>query len=69
MRKLIAGFKVSVDGKIEGPQGYADWVGAWSEDYGLTGQIDACIVGGAACTPDMRSIGAQYRRPVISHFR
>lgn len=46
MRKLIAGFKVSVDGKIEGPQGYADWVGAWSEDYGLTGQIDACIVGG-----------------------
>ena len=46
MRKLIAGFKVSVDGKIEGPQGYADWVAAWSEDYGLTGQIDACIVGG-----------------------
>jgi dihydrofolate reductase len=46
MRKLIAGFKVSVDGKIEGPQGYADWVAAWSEDYGLSGQIDACIVGG-----------------------
>ena len=46
MRKLIAGFKMSVDGKIEGPEGYADWVPAWSEDYGLTGQIDACIVGG-----------------------
>ena len=46
MRKVIAGFKVSVDGKIEGPDGYADWVAAWSEDYGLTGQIDACIVGG-----------------------
>lgn len=46
MRKLIAGFKVSVDGKFEGPEGYADWVEAWSEDYGLTGQIDACIVGG-----------------------
>jgi len=46
MRKLIAGFKVSIDGKIEGPEGYADWVTAWSEDYGLTGQIDACIVGG-----------------------
>jgi dihydrofolate reductase len=45
MRKLIAGFKVSIDGMIEGPEGYADWVAAWSEDYGLTGQIDACIVG------------------------
>jgi len=46
VRKLIAGFKVSIDGKIEGSEGYADWVAAWSEDYGLTGQIDACIVGG-----------------------
>ena len=45
MRKLIAGFKVSVDGKIAGPDGYADWVDAWSEDYGLTAQIDACMVG------------------------
>ncbi|MCX7172400.1 MAG: dihydrofolate reductase family protein [Proteobacteria bacterium] len=46
MRKLIAGFKVSIDGKIEGSEGYADWVDAWSEDYGLTSQIDACILGG-----------------------
>jgi dihydrofolate reductase len=46
VRKLIAGFKISVDGKITGPDGYADWVEDWSEDYGLTGQIDACIVGG-----------------------
>jgi dihydrofolate reductase len=38
--------KVSVDGKIEGPEGYADWVEAWSEDYGLTPQIDACMLGG-----------------------
>jgi hypothetical protein len=28
MRKLIAGAKISVDGKIEGPEGYADWVEA-----------------------------------------
>jgi hypothetical protein len=27
--------KMSVDGKIEGPEGYADWVKAWSEDYGI----------------------------------
>ena len=46
MRKLIAGMKVSVDGKTEGPEGFADWVDAWSEDYGLTPQIDACLLGG-----------------------
>ncbi|MEU4192425.1 dihydrofolate reductase family protein [Kribbella sp. NPDC026611] len=46
MRKLIAGMKMSVDGKIEGPDGIADWVDAWSEDYGLTPQIDACLLGG-----------------------
>jgi len=46
MRKLIAAFKSSLDGKIEGAEGYADWVEAWSEDYGLTQQIDACVLGG-----------------------
>lgn len=46
MRKLIAGMKISVDGKIEGSEGYADWVQAWSEDYGLTPEIDACVLGG-----------------------
>jgi dihydrofolate reductase len=46
MRKLIAGMKMSADAKIEGPEGYADWVEAWSEDYGLTSQIDTCLLGG-----------------------
>lgn len=46
MRKLIAGMKISVDGKMEGSEGMADWVKAWSEDYGLTPQIDACVLGG-----------------------
>ena len=45
MRKLIAGMKVSADGKFEGPEGYADWVEGWSDDYGLTPQIDACLLG------------------------
>ena len=45
MRKLIAGMKISVDGKIEGPDGTADWVEAWSDDYGLMPQIDACVLG------------------------
>ncbi|WP_158813882.1 dihydrofolate reductase family protein [Methylocapsa sp. S129] len=45
MRKLIAGMKISLDGKMEGPEGTADWVEAWSEDYDLTPQIDACLLG------------------------
>jgi dihydrofolate reductase len=46
VRKLIAGMKVSLDQKVTGPDGYADWVEAWSEDYGLTPQIDSCLLGG-----------------------
>jgi dihydrofolate reductase len=45
MRKLIAGMKMSLDGKVEGPDGVADWVDAWSEDYGLTPRIGACVLG------------------------
>jgi dihydrofolate reductase len=44
MRKLITAMKISVDGKMEGPE-TADWVKAWSDDYGLTPQIDACVLG------------------------
>jgi dihydrofolate reductase len=39
--------QISVDGKIAGPDGTADWVQAWSEDYGLMPQIDACLLGGS----------------------
>src|SRR5437016_5353250 len=46
MRKMIAAMKISIDGKMEGPEGYADWVSAWSDDYGLTSEIDACVLGG-----------------------
>jgi dihydrofolate reductase len=46
MRKLIAAMKVSADMKCEGPEGVADWVAAWSDDYDLTPQIDACLLGG-----------------------
>jgi dihydrofolate reductase len=53
MRRLIAGMKISLDAKYEGPDGMADWVEAWSEDYGLTSltepgvtpSIDACLLG------------------------
>jgi dihydrofolate reductase len=48
MRKLIAAFKISADGKYAGPGGYPDWVDGWLDDYGpwLTTQIDACVLGG-----------------------
>lgn len=46
MRRLIAGMRISADGKFEGPEGYADWVEAWADDYGLMPQIDACLLGG-----------------------
>jgi dihydrofolate reductase len=46
MRKLIAAMKASLDGKIERTDGPADWVSAWSDDCGLTPQIDTCILGG-----------------------
>jgi dihydrofolate reductase len=45
VRKLIAAMKTSVDGKIEGAEGTADWVDAWSDDYGLIPQVDACMLG------------------------
>ena len=45
MRKLIAAMKVSLDQKFQGPGDYADWVDAWSDDYDLTPQIDACLLG------------------------
>jgi dihydrofolate reductase len=38
--------KISVDGKTEGAEGYADWVEGWSEDYALSERIDACLLGG-----------------------
>lgn len=46
MRTMIAAMKISIDGKTEGPDGYADWVDAWSDDYGLRPQVDACVLGG-----------------------
>lgn len=46
MRNVIAGMKMSLDGKIEGAEGAADWVAAWSDDYGLMARIDACVLGG-----------------------
>jgi dihydrofolate reductase len=45
MRKLIGGMQSSLDGKIEGPEGYADWVDAWSDHYEVMPRVDACLLG------------------------
>jgi dihydrofolate reductase len=37
--------KVSLDEKVETPDGTADWVNGWSDDYELMPQIDACLLG------------------------
>ncbi|HEY2981560.1 MAG TPA: dihydrofolate reductase family protein [Anaerolineales bacterium] len=46
MRKLIAGMKISVDGKVAGPGGFADWVETWSDGYEVTSRADTCLLGG-----------------------
>jgi len=46
VRKLIAGMRISVDGKVEGPKGYADWVEEWADGYDVMTRVDACLLGG-----------------------
>ena len=48
MGRLIAGMQMSLDGKIEGPAGYADWVDARSDHYDVTDRVDACLIYGTA---------------------
>lgn len=45
MRKVVAGMQMSIDGKIDGPDGYADWVESWSDTFDLLPEIDACVLG------------------------
>ncbi|OCP24553.1 MULTISPECIES: dihydrofolate reductase family protein [unclassified Ensifer] len=45
MRKVVAGMQMSIDGKIDGPDGYADWVDSWSDTFDLLPEIDACVLG------------------------
>jgi dihydrofolate reductase len=46
MRKIIAAFRVSLDGFIQGPNGEADWVDAWDDLFELMPQVDTCLLGG-----------------------
>lgn len=45
MRKVVAGMQMTIDGMIDGPTGYADWVGSWSDTFDLLPEIDACVLG------------------------
>jgi dihydrofolate reductase len=46
MRKIIGALIMSVDGRIEGPNGELDWVESWEDPFDLLPQIDTCILGG-----------------------
>jgi len=46
MRRIIAAFRVSLDGFIEGPNGVNDWVENWEDAFDLMPQIDTCVLGG-----------------------
>jgi len=45
MRNMIAAFRVSVDGYIQGPNGEVDWVENWEDAFDLMPRIDACVMG------------------------
>jgi dihydrofolate reductase len=47
MRKVVAGMQMSIDGLIDGPDGYTDWVDSWSDTFDLLPEIDACVLGNA----------------------
>ena len=55
--------QMSVDGKIEGPEGYADWVDAWSDHYDITERVDACLLG-RGCIQVTRLIGEVWETAV-----
>ena len=46
MKRIIAALQVSLDGKIEGPNGELDWVGTWEDDNDLRDRVDTCVLGG-----------------------
>jgi dihydrofolate reductase len=46
MRRLIAAFRVSLDGFVEGPDGDNSWVATWEDIFGLMPQIDTVVLGG-----------------------
>jgi hypothetical protein len=46
VRKLIAAFRVSLDGFVEGPDGANDWVDTWEDTFNLMPQVDAMVLGG-----------------------
>jgi dihydrofolate reductase len=46
VRKLIAPMKNPADAHSDACGGNANWVKSWSQDYGLTPQIDACLLSG-----------------------
>jgi dihydrofolate reductase len=47
-RRIIAAMEVSLDGRIEGPDGEVDWIGSWEDSFDLLPEIDTLVLGGGA---------------------
>lgn len=45
MRRMIAAFRISLDGFVEGPNGEMDWVESWDDGFELSSQVDTCVLG------------------------
>ena len=63
MRRFIATMQMSVDAKIEGPDGYADWVDAWSDDAGVIPEVDGALLGGGMYPGYEQYWSGVYRAP------
>jgi dihydrofolate reductase len=46
MRRIIAAFRISLDGFTTGPEGEMDWVASWGDAFDLISRVDTCILGG-----------------------
>lgn len=62
MGKLISAMKVSLDMKVADPDDYPSWVSSWSEDYGLSDHIGACVLGAG-----MYPTYEEYWSAIIDH--
>jgi dihydrofolate reductase len=58
-RRLIAALQVTLDGRILGPEGEADWVDSWADGLELLAPVDAFVLGGGMF-PDYERFWAAF---------
>ncbi len=45
MRRIMAAMQVSLDGFIEGPGQDVSWISGWEDQFDVTADVDACLLG------------------------